>query len=187
MPARSGSATCRSPTSTRASRSCRRSVARCSSSRANCRSRGSRLSPIRKARRSAWRSSGAASPIRPSRPHTISSGRIPRARRATGARVLQAPRRVRVGAAGVAARRRLPRPANDARPRRAVPPAAADRRRAAELAALRARQRSGGLRRAVPSLGGRVVVPAAPERRNGSLAVIADPGGAVLALQKYPF
>jgi len=37
------------------------------------------------------------------------------------------------------------------------------------------------------ALGGRVVVPAAPERRNGSLAVIADPGGAVLALQKYPF
>lgn len=39
----------------------------------------------------------------------------------------------------------------------------------------------------VPGLGGRVVVPAAPERRNGSLVVIADPGGAVLALQKYPF
>ena len=39
----------------------------------------------------------------------------------------------------------------------------------------------------VPSLGGRVVVAAAPERRNGSLAVIADPGGAVLALQKFPF
>jgi predicted enzyme related to lactoylglutathione lyase len=37
------------------------------------------------------------------------------------------------------------------------------------------------------ALGGRVVVPAAPERRNGSLAVIADPGGAVLSLQKYPF
>lgn len=37
------------------------------------------------------------------------------------------------------------------------------------------------------ALGGRVVVPAAPERRNGSLVVIADPGGAVLALQKYPF
>ena len=39
----------------------------------------------------------------------------------------------------------------------------------------------------VAALGGRVVVPAAPERRNGSLVVIADPGGAVLALQKYPF
>ncbi len=39
----------------------------------------------------------------------------------------------------------------------------------------------------VVTLGGRVVVPAAPERRNGSLVVIADPGGAVLALQKYPF
>lgn len=39
----------------------------------------------------------------------------------------------------------------------------------------------------VPALGGRIVVPAAPERRNGSLVVIADPGGAVLALQKYPF
>lgn len=39
----------------------------------------------------------------------------------------------------------------------------------------------------VTSLGGRVVVAAAPERRNNSLIVIADPGGAVLALQKYPF
>jgi len=39
----------------------------------------------------------------------------------------------------------------------------------------------------VTALGGRVVVPAAPERRNGSLIVIADPAGAVLALQKYPF
>jgi predicted enzyme related to lactoylglutathione lyase len=39
----------------------------------------------------------------------------------------------------------------------------------------------------VPDLGGRIVVPAAADRRNGSLVVIADPGGAVLALQKYPF
>jgi predicted enzyme related to lactoylglutathione lyase len=39
----------------------------------------------------------------------------------------------------------------------------------------------------VPGLGGRVVVPASPEHRNGSLVVIADSGGAVLALQKYPF
>ncbi len=39
----------------------------------------------------------------------------------------------------------------------------------------------------VTSLGGRVVVAAAAERRNNSLIVIADPGGAVLALQKYPF
>jgi uncharacterized protein len=39
----------------------------------------------------------------------------------------------------------------------------------------------------VPGLGGTIVVPVAPERRNGSLAVIADPGGALLALQKYPF
>jgi uncharacterized protein len=39
----------------------------------------------------------------------------------------------------------------------------------------------------VTSLGGRVVVAAAPERRNNSLIVIADPGGAVLALQEYPF
>ena len=39
----------------------------------------------------------------------------------------------------------------------------------------------------VPNLGGRILVPAAPERRNGSLVVIADPGGAPLALQKFPF
>ena len=39
----------------------------------------------------------------------------------------------------------------------------------------------------VTALGGRTVVPGATERRNRSLAVIADPGGAVLALQKYPF
>jgi len=39
----------------------------------------------------------------------------------------------------------------------------------------------------VTTLGGRILVPAAPERRNGSLVVIADPGGAAVALQKYPF
>jgi predicted enzyme related to lactoylglutathione lyase len=39
----------------------------------------------------------------------------------------------------------------------------------------------------VTALGGRVVVSAAPERRNSSLIVVADPAGAVLALQKYPF
>jgi len=39
----------------------------------------------------------------------------------------------------------------------------------------------------VESLGGRVLLPAAPERRNNSLVVIADPGGAPLALQKFPF
>jgi uncharacterized protein len=44
-----------------------------------------------------------------------------------------------------------------------------------------------GLAAKVPGLGGRVLVPAAAERRNGSLVVIADPGGAPLALQKYPF
>lgn len=39
----------------------------------------------------------------------------------------------------------------------------------------------------VPDLGGKILVPASPERRNGSLVVIADPGGAPLALQKLPF
>jgi predicted enzyme related to lactoylglutathione lyase len=39
----------------------------------------------------------------------------------------------------------------------------------------------------VAGLGGRILVPASPERRNGSLAVVADPGGAPLALQKFPF
>jgi uncharacterized protein len=39
----------------------------------------------------------------------------------------------------------------------------------------------------VTSLGGSILVPAAPERRKGSLVVIADPEGAPLALQKYPF
>jgi predicted enzyme related to lactoylglutathione lyase len=39
----------------------------------------------------------------------------------------------------------------------------------------------------VPGLGGRILVPSAPERRNGSLVVIADREGAPLALQKYPF
>jgi uncharacterized protein len=44
-----------------------------------------------------------------------------------------------------------------------------------------------GLAARVPGLGGRILVPAAFERRNGSLVVIADPEGAPLALQKYPF
>ena len=39
----------------------------------------------------------------------------------------------------------------------------------------------------VGGLGGRILLPAAPERRNGSLVVVADPGGAPLALQKFPF
>ena len=39
----------------------------------------------------------------------------------------------------------------------------------------------------VTALGGRVLLPADPARRNGSLVVIADPGGAPLALQRYPF
>jgi len=39
----------------------------------------------------------------------------------------------------------------------------------------------------VTGLGGRILLAAAPERRNGSLVVIADPGGAPVALQKYPF
>jgi predicted enzyme related to lactoylglutathione lyase len=45
----------------------------------------------------------------------------------------------------------------------------------------------GALAARVPGLGGRILVPASPERRKGSLVVIADPGGAALALQKYPF
>jgi predicted enzyme related to lactoylglutathione lyase len=39
----------------------------------------------------------------------------------------------------------------------------------------------------VAGLGGRVIVPVAPERRNSSLAVVADPSGAAFALQKYPY
>lgn len=39
----------------------------------------------------------------------------------------------------------------------------------------------------VTGLGGNVLLPAAPERRNNTLVVIADPGGAPLALQKFPF
>jgi len=38
----------------------------------------------------------------------------------------------------------------------------------------------------VVSLGGKVVVAPRPEIRNGTLAVVADPSGAVLALQKWP-
>jgi predicted enzyme related to lactoylglutathione lyase len=35
-------------------------------------------------------------------------------------------------------------------------------------------------------LGGRVLVEPSPDRRNGTLAVVADPTGAAVALQKYP-
>jgi hypothetical protein len=45
----------------------------------------------------------------------------------------------------------------------------------------------GVLAQQVPGLGGRVLLPADPARRNYSLVVIADPGGAPLALQRYPF
>jgi predicted enzyme related to lactoylglutathione lyase len=36
-------------------------------------------------------------------------------------------------------------------------------------------------------LGGTVALPPRPEVRNGSLAIVLDPGGAPIALQKYPF
>ncbi len=39
----------------------------------------------------------------------------------------------------------------------------------------------------VTGLGGRVLLQPSPEHRNGSLAIVADPDGAVIALQKYPF
>ena len=39
----------------------------------------------------------------------------------------------------------------------------------------------------VPGLGGRVLVPPRPDLRKGSLAIVADPTGAVVALQKFPF
>ena len=39
----------------------------------------------------------------------------------------------------------------------------------------------------VSGLGGQVILPAAPERRNGTLVIIKDPSGAPLALQKYPY
>ncbi|HEY1434898.1 MAG TPA: VOC family protein [Thermoanaerobaculia bacterium] len=39
----------------------------------------------------------------------------------------------------------------------------------------------------VVSLGGKVLLAPKPEHRKGSLAVVADPTGAVFALQKYPY
>lgn len=36
------------------------------------------------------------------------------------------------------------------------------------------------------SLGGKVILQPSPERRNGTLAIITDPGGAAIALQKLP-
>ncbi len=38
----------------------------------------------------------------------------------------------------------------------------------------------------VESLGGKVLIAPSPEVREGTLALIADPSGAVLALQKWP-
>jgi uncharacterized protein len=39
----------------------------------------------------------------------------------------------------------------------------------------------------VAGLGGRVLLEPDPKHRNGSLAIVADPAGAVVALQKFPF
>jgi predicted enzyme related to lactoylglutathione lyase len=44
-----------------------------------------------------------------------------------------------------------------------------------------------GLAARVAGLGGRVLLSPRPDLRKGSLAVVADPTGAVVALQKYPF
>ena len=38
----------------------------------------------------------------------------------------------------------------------------------------------------VSGLGGRVLLEPSPDRRNGTLAVVADPTGGVVAMQKYP-
>ncbi len=44
-----------------------------------------------------------------------------------------------------------------------------------------------GLAARVTGLGGRVLLAPRPEIRKGTLAVVADPTGAVVALQKYPY
>jgi predicted enzyme related to lactoylglutathione lyase len=44
-----------------------------------------------------------------------------------------------------------------------------------------------GLAARVAGLGGRVLLTPSPDLRKGSLAVVADPTGAVVALQKYPY
>jgi predicted enzyme related to lactoylglutathione lyase len=44
-----------------------------------------------------------------------------------------------------------------------------------------------GLAARVPGLGGRVLLAPEARLRNGTLAVVADPTGAVVALQKYPY
>ena len=44
-----------------------------------------------------------------------------------------------------------------------------------------------GLAARVPGLGGRVLLEPSPQHRKGSLTVVADPAGAVVALQKFPF
>ena len=38
----------------------------------------------------------------------------------------------------------------------------------------------------VQSLGGKVLLPASPEVREGSMAVVSDPAGAILVLQRVP-
>lgn len=45
----------------------------------------------------------------------------------------------------------------------------------------------GALAARVAGLGGKVLLAPRPELRKGSLAVVADPNGAVIALQKYPY
>jgi len=44
-----------------------------------------------------------------------------------------------------------------------------------------------GLAARVPGLGGKVLLEPHPDVRKGTLAVVADPTGAVVALQKYPY
>jgi hypothetical protein len=38
----------------------------------------------------------------------------------------------------------------------------------------------------VAALGGRVILPPRPEIRNGTVAIVADPTGGAVALQKWP-
>ena len=56
-----------------------------------------------------------------------------------------------------------------------------------ELAPVRPRRGRGRAAEKAKALGGRVVLAPRADIRNGSLAIVVDPTGAALALQKFPF
>ena len=155
--------------------------------------RGRRLRPRRRGARPPGR---AARPRRrdrhagdgagPAAPPPIFLDGAPREGRPGCARLLQGPRGIRQQRLAERARHRLSRAEAAALARRsAADPPGSEGVQPNWLPYVRVEDPS-ALAAKVVSLGGRVAIAPRPDIRNGTLAIVIDPRGAALALQKWP-